>query len=148
MKIVKIKQFDFAEVDAPKESFGFLKIPAEHKLIRAEGENLEVSDGYHTFDELYEHRITLYIALCREISKRYDKQPINAAWRSKLHSDGSSFDGWFILGLFKAKGAQITYHLPESKWEETSFADTLDRAPEYDGHASEDVLTRISLLTH
>lgn len=25
----------------------------------------KTSDGYHTFDELYEHRITLWIALCR-----------------------------------------------------------------------------------
>lgn len=33
-------------------------------LVRGNDE-MEVSDGYHTFDELYDHRITLYIALCR-----------------------------------------------------------------------------------
>lgn len=26
----------------------------------------EVSDGYHTFDELYEHRVALFIALCNQ----------------------------------------------------------------------------------
>lgn|SRR3990167_2008278 len=144
MKKVEIKQFDFAEVDAPKEQFGFLKIPIEHKLIRAEGENLEVSDGYHTFDELYEHRFTLYIILCRallcvDVGKPY-------IWRSKLHSDGSSFDGWFILGIHKEKGEQITYHLPLEKWEETNFADTLEKAPVWDGHSSADVLKRLQKL--
>lgn len=60
MNKVEIRQFTHAEVDEPKETFGFLKIPIKHTLIRAEGENLEVSDGYHTFDELYEHRIRLF----------------------------------------------------------------------------------------
>ena len=35
MKKVEIRQFSFAEVDAPKETFGFMKIPAFSKLIRA-----------------------------------------------------------------------------------------------------------------
>jgi hypothetical protein len=143
MKKVEIRQFSFAEVDAPKEQFGFMKVPSFSKLIRAEGDNLEVSDGYHTFDELYEHRITLFIALCKAML------PIGTGskpWRSKLHSDGSSFDGWFILGLNKEKGKQITYHLPIEKWEDTIFAETLENAPEWDGHTANDVLGRINLL--
>lgn len=148
MEKVSIKQFTHAEVDAPKEQFGFLKIPVEHTLIRAEGENLEVSDGYHTFDELYEHRIMLFIALCKHIDevliiedpKKY------LVWRSKLDSDGSSFDGWFVLGIGKEKGNQITYHLPLSKWDLTDFAETLEKAPEWDGHTSKDVLERLRTL--
>lgn len=112
-----------------------------------------ISDGYHTFDELYEHRITLFIALCRKIqSPLYygDQRNIMGddlkVWRSKLHSDGTSFDGWFILGINKEKGKQITYHLPISKWEETEFAETLEKAPEFDGHTSEDVLERLNKL--
>ena len=27
---------------------------------------VEASDGYHTFEELYDHRITLFIALCKQ----------------------------------------------------------------------------------
>jgi hypothetical protein len=142
MKKVIIEQFSFAEVDAPKETFGFVKIPIEHKLIRAEGENLEVSDGYHTFDELYEHRVNLYIALCSHIVER----GVLKVWRSKLHSDGSSFNGWFILGINKEKGKQITYHLPIDKWEETNFVEELPKAPKYDGHTSNDILKRIKTL--
>jgi hypothetical protein len=148
MKKVEIKQFTHAEVDAPEETFGFLKIPIEHKLIRAEGENLEVSDGYHSFDELYEHRITLFIALCKAFycDPQYQTGQKAEIWRSRLHSDGSSFEGWFILGIGARKGQQITYHLPISKWDETKFAYTWDRAPEFDGHTSADVLERLKRL--
>jgi hypothetical protein len=139
MKKVEIKQFDFAEVDSPKETFGFLKIPVEHKLIRAEGENLEVSDGYHTFDELYEHRIVLFIALC----KAYHP-PV---WCSVFHSDGTQYGDWFILGIGKEKGKQITYHLPAKYWSEVcEFAEVLEKAPEFDGHTSQDVLERLKNL--
>ena len=71
----------------------------------------DTSDGYHTFKELYEHRITLYIALCKSLNN-------GNVWRSKLHSDSSSFDGWFILGIWREKGKQISYHLPNERWRE------------------------------
>jgi hypothetical protein len=97
----------------------------------------DISDGYHTFDELYEHRIELYIALCKTQKE---------VWRSKLHSDGSYFNGWFILGINKEKGKQITYHLPISKWNNCDFAETLNIAPKWDGHTSNDVLNRLQFL--
>lgn len=64
-------------------------------------------------------------------------------WRSRLHHDGSAFDGWFIIGIGKEKGEQITYHLPERMWSDCDWAETLDRAPEWDGHTSADVLERL-----
>lgn len=102
-----------------------------------------ISDGYHTFDELYDHRITLFIALCRLADLHEGAFPV---WRSKMHSDGSFMDGWFILGLEKAKGNQITYHLPIERWDETNFAETLEKAPDFDGHTSQDVLARLKDL--
>lgn len=100
----------------------------------------KISDGYHTFDELYEHRITLYISLCKA---HYGW--ILPIWKSKKHHDGSSFEGWFILGIGKDKGEQISYHLPISKWDDCDF-DELEFAPEWDGHTSADVLERIKRL--
>lgn len=112
-----------------------------------------ISDGYHTFDELYDHRITLFIALCRfvqgadEMANDYGGQSRpNKVWRSKCHSDGSAWDGWFIFGICKEKGKQITYHLPNSRWGDTSFAETLDKAPKWDGHTPADVLERLKAL--
>jgi len=114
---------------------------------------MDASDGYHTFTELYEHRITLFIALCKLWSARFEptiwettKGRTENVWRSKLHSDGSSFDGCFILGINKVPGEQITYHLPLKRWEETYFAEILDKAPEWDGHTPADVLQRITNL--
>jgi hypothetical protein len=103
----------------------------------------DIRDGYHSFGELYEHRITLFIALCKAMRSDITEGQI---WRSKLHSDGTSFPGWFILGIWEAEGDQITYHLPISKWDETNFAIELDKAPPYDGHTPEDVLTRLKNL--
>ncbi len=101
----------------------------------------KLSDSYHSFDELYNHRIILYIALCKELE---DEGRI--VWRSKKHSDGSEWDGWFILGIHKGLGNQITYHLPISEWNNTEFAQTYKQAPEYDNHTSEDVLKRLKEL--
>jgi hypothetical protein len=106
-----------------------------------EGKNLSVSDGYHTFDELYDHRITLYIALCALVERHSV-----GVWRSELHSDGSRLEGWFVLGICAEPGQQITYHLPMARWAETNFAPTLERAPEFDGHTSADVLERLKRL--
>jgi hypothetical protein len=50
-----------------------------------------VSDGYHTFGELYEHRITLFLVLML-------RHP-NISWRSRNHADGSEWEGWFIAGI-------------------------------------------------
>ena len=105
-------------------------------------------DGYHTFGELYEHRIVLWIALCKILydDPQYQTGQKADVWRSKLHSDGTSFDGWFVMGIGRNKGEQITYHLPISKWEETEFAETREKAPEFDGHTGDDVLERIKNL--
>lgn len=104
-------------------------------------------DGYHTFDELYEHRIRLWITLCRYFIQGKASYDSRNVWMSKLHSDGSSFDGWFIMGIAKEKGNQITYHLPIKYWEECEkTAEVLEQAPEFDGHTSDDVLERIKKL--
>ncbi len=100
----------------------------------------EVSDGYHTFNELYEHRNMLFIKLCRALNRAF------YVWKSKTHSDGTTIPGWFILGLNKEPGEQITYHLPLYLWDEAGFAEPLLQAPPFDGHTSENVLDRLANL--
>jgi hypothetical protein len=116
-----------------------------------EGPTVTLSDGYHTMDELYDHRITLFLALATLLKRQENAiGSVPAAesfvWRSRLHHDGTSFEGQFILGIGKEMGHQITYHLPLSRWEETNFAETLDRGPEWDGHTPADVLERLKKL--
>lgn len=100
----------------------------------------QVSDGFHSFKQLYAHRIALFIMFCRALIAVNVK---NEVWRSKTQSDGTTQEGWFLLGTTNAKGEQITYHLPESEWDRCEFAETLDQAPAFDGHTSDDVLSRL-----
>lgn len=103
-------------------------------------EYMKVSDGYHTMDELYEHRIALYITLCQFAKHK------TAVWKSKKHSDGSVMEGWFILGINKIAGTQITYHIPLKYWDECRDIETLEVAPEFDGHTSAEVLRRLFIF--
>lgn len=100
----------------------------------------KISDGYHTFGELYEHRCILYLLAAKSVMLRY------VVWRSKYHSDGTDYPGWFILGIGFDWGNQITYHLPMSLWELSSFAVDYPAAPAWDNHTSADVLERLKKL--
>lgn len=95
-----------------------------------------VSDGYHTFDELYEHRNLLFIALMKSNPK--------LSWRANNHHDGTNYEGWFIAGMHLPTG-DISYHLPNSMWEllDYSGVETTNKAPEWDGHTSQDVVERL-----
>lgn len=121
-------------------------------------------DGYHTFDELYDHRITLFIALCRLVEWQDMKRAEQASnvstsrgvhydervWHSKKHSDGEICFGTgtqYVFGIGRKKGEQITYRIPIRRWDETDFAETLDNALEWDGHSSDDVLMRLKSLS-
>ncbi len=105
-------------------------------------------DGYHTFSELYDHRIELFITLCRNLHDllQIENPGKYQVWRSGAHSDGSTLDDWFILGIGTADGRQITYHLPNSRWEDCFFAKELVLAPKWDGHTSDDVLERLKTI--
>jgi len=97
----------------------------------------ETSDGYHTFNELYEHRHALFIALLKAHPEK--------AWKSKKHRDGIMFDGWFIAGLETPDG-QVTYHMPLHLWDDVE-AEVIHVAQKWDGHTSNDVISRIKALT-
>ena len=100
-----------------------------------------VCDGFHTFDELYEHRIVLFITLCNMIQASPGDEGFDC-WKSKLHDDGTMYDGWFIAGIEKDKGSQISYHLPIKYWDKL-YTEELVRAPKWDGHTPDDVIERL-----
>lgn len=113
----------------------------------------EVSDGYHSFKELYYHRCKLWIVVCRLMNDMTRIGIANAAvFKTKVHSDGSAYDGWFVLGMINYQDReggeieeQLTYHLPMDMWDECDV-DELEIAPEFDGHSSTDVLQRLDNL--
>lgn len=100
----------------------------------------KITDGYHTFEELYEHRCLLWVKLLNYSARSNPDQEIN--WKSIKHSDGSVWDGWFIAGHGIEAGDQITYHLPMRLWEKLEVKERLT-APPYDGHTPQDVIKRL-----
>lgn len=99
-----------------------------------------ISDSYHTFKELYDHRIELYLALCK-------RMPYEDVWMSRKNGDGNEVPGWFVVGIGYYKGEQITYHIPNSRWDECSKLFLVkERAPKFDGHTYDDVLSRLKIL--
>lgn len=96
-----------------------------------------VSDGYHTFDELYYHRMVLFAMLCNTYPDK--------AWKSWYHHDGTMFDGdMFICGINTPKG-QYTYHYKSEHWHNFNVVQ-LFSAPVYDGHKPSDIKRLFSLL--
>jgi hypothetical protein len=49
----------------------------------------KVSDGFHIFDDLFEHRTTLFIKLMNSYPE--------LSWKSRLHDDGTMFEGVGLL---------------------------------------------------
>lgn len=124
-----------------------------NRLIETLGsdEKNSVSDGFHSFRELYEHRCILFLTLCQSIymsqTRSVGNPPdVKSVWRSRKHSDGSEWSGWFILGIGTIPGNQITYHLPEKMWDMAAFAPIMEKAPKFDGHTHQDVIKRLQKL--
>lgn len=96
----------------------------------------DISDKWHTFGDLYYHRMILtYMVL-----KNYP----NLSWKSKQHHDETMFDDSFIVGIDTPKG-QYSYHYNLEYWDLFDIRE-LDKAPVYDGHKPEDIGRLLSLL--
>ena len=96
----------------------------------------KLSDGYHSFNELYHHRAVLFALLCN--------QNQNIAWKSLLHSDPNDkmYDGMFIVGINTPEG-QVTYHYDIDPYWQMFHVQELARAPKWDGHTATDAVNRL-----
>lgn len=95
-----------------------------------------ISDGYHTFNELYHHRAILFSMICNQ---NKDK-----AWKSLLHNNPNDemYDGMFIVGIDTPFG-QVTYHYDIEPYWEMFNVKELERAPEWDGHTPQQAIERL-----
>ena len=97
----------------------------------------KISDGYHTFDELYYHRMVLFSVICNQNKE--------SAWKSLFHADGSMYEDYFIVGITTPNG-DYTYHYHKGNWDKFDVKELLN-APVWDGHKPEDVDRLLSLIT-
>jgi len=99
-----------------------------------------VSDGYHTFYELYEFRKMYNAALFNEwaVHGKYNVH------KSLCHFSGEECfgGGWFIVVAILPKG-QISNHYKLEDWDLFRCSETAKAMFEYDGHTGADVLLRL-----
>jgi hypothetical protein len=98
------------------------------------------SDGYHTFNELYEFRKLYNAALFNELSD----DSIFRIHKSYKHSDGELCfgGGWFIVTAQLPTG-QISNHYENKDWE-LFKCEIRETAEPWDGHTPEDVVKRLT----
>lgn len=115
-----------------------MELTIENNIIQPQnGINIEdISDGYHSYKELYQHRELLFSIICRLFPEK--------SWKSKAHADGSMDSGWIIVGITTNEG-DFTYHYKLEDWNMFPVKE-LEKAPEYDGHTPKDIVRLLSLL--
>lgn len=97
----------------------------------------DLSDGFHTFRQLYYQRMMLFAAIV--------KQNRDKAWKSLRHEDGDLCfgGGWFIVGIDTPEGS-YTYHY-ESNFYSLFECEELECGKHWDGHTEKDVTRLLSL---
>ena len=111
------------------------KINKLNKAISKLENKRDISDGSHTFNELYYHRALLFA----QVINNYPE----ISFKAYKHFDESIWEGYFITGILTPEG-YFTYHYPNELWDKFKVT-ILENAPEWDGHTSEDI-TRLASL--
>lgn len=101
----------------------------------------KISDGYHTFSELYRYRM-LYNAALFNILAANEIAPVCKSYK---HSDGENCfgGGWFIV-IANLPTGQISNHYENRYWDLFKVPE-LNCAPEYDGHTPVEAANRLEL---
>lgn len=92
----------------------------------------DLSDGYHTFNELYDHRIALFLRLCEECD-------------FAIHFKRDYLD-WFCVYLQLPEG-QISYHVPKKYIDRVIKMGAIELGPDdffWDLHEPKDVIARLN----
>lgn len=93
----------------------------------------ELSDTYHSFDDLYKHRTILSALLFLNFPY---------SWKSKIHEDGTMYDGMFVTG-FPTPTGMVSYHYDLEYWDLFKIPE-IPHAPHFDGYTDNDVLIRLT----
>lgn len=137
IKILKSKMD--GSVDTSYEWAETVRMAIEALKAKMDGDMGEVSDGYHTFNQLYHQRAVLFATIVKQNKEK--------AWKSWKHGDGKfCFDSnkeWFIVGVNTPKGS-YTYHYEKKYWDMFDCVE-LECGKFWDGHTEEDVIRLLSL---
>jgi hypothetical protein len=100
------------------------------------------SDGFHTFKELYDLKMSLHAALVNEWAKQHQYD----THKSYKHGDGTLCfgGGWFIV-MGTLPSGDISNHYPEQDWDQF-HCPARETAKEWDGHTTREVIARLQSL--
>ena len=138
MKTIKerAKEYSKGRWDEPTAYEAYIAGAKEQKSIDEElCKSGEASDGYHTFNELYDFR------------REYNAALVNSGvWKAhksyKHHSGELCFGGgWFIV-MIETPFGQISNHYENKYWDEF-HCEEKEFADEWDGHTKKDVIARL-----
>lgn len=130
-----------------------------HKEHDNDFEENNLSDGYHTFDELYEFRkmynaafFNLCAKLDNDLFQNHDvieptlSNPLYNVHKSWKHHDGELCfgGGWFIVVAMLPAG-QITNHYKAKDWDLFDIPETDKAKYPFDGHTGQDVIERLKI---
>lgn len=124
--------------------FKFIDDTNKHiELLKSHHDIQFISDGYHTFSELYEFRRLYNTALFNQ----WSKDGLYDVHKSKLHSDGKvpfENSNWFIV-VAELPTGQISNHYTIDHWGSFQIPEK-NMANEFDGHTTHDVISRLNKL--
>ena len=106
-----------------------------------------VSDGWHTFNELYDYRM-IYNALWFNAMAKTDNNKYDVH-KSLCHADGQLCfgGGWFVVTIELPNG-QVTNHYEEKYWDMFKVP-IKEKANEWDGHTPQEAYKRmIDFIKH
>lgn len=98
----------------------------------------DVSDGYHTFNDLYHQRAVLFATIVNTYPE--------LSWKTIRHEDGELCfgGGWFLVTIETPDGA-YGYHYEMQYWD-LFDCDEIERAKPWDGYDESDVMRLMSLV--
>lgn len=97
----------------------------------------DVSDGFHTFNQLYHQRAMLFATIVNQNSEK--------SWKTYCHEDGELCfgGGWFLVTIETPQGA-YGYHYEDKYWN-LFDCKAIEKAKPWDGYTEEDVTRLFSL---
>jgi len=104
-------------------------------------ETNNISDGYHSFGELYEFRLLYNALLFNELANKQDEFNDIVIYKTKNHYDGKPcFDGnWFLVVCKFPNGDIIDNHYEMKYWDLFNITEQPKSLYKYDGHTPQDV---------
>lgn len=132
--------------ETPNERFYHISV--HHDLYEDKEVNIGptgISDGYHTFDELYYYRLCYNAAFINALVKL--KLPDIKVCKSKKHYGGELCygGGWFIV-MISTPWGQISNHYKLEYWDMFDCPVT-KQSWKFDGHGMKEAMERLNKLS-